>query len=141
MSDGIGEVWTDYDFKRVLAITHSQCSEAYQSYYRKRLQGANAGGDYDNFLSIFSRLYGDIRPFLVDISEGKQVRKRGKDGHNKDQIKEFIKVMDNSRRTMRRLKPQVAIQFLDYLTIFLKEWGLLDIEKSSDSDPSAAIAE
>jgi len=139
MSDGIGEVWTDYDFKRVLAITHSLASEAYQNYYRKCLTGGNGGSDYDNFLATFSRLYGDIRPFLVDISEGKATNKRGKKDHDKKKLKVFIAVMDDSRRTMRRLKPGIGIQFFDYITAFLKEWGLLDIEKSSDTDPSAAL--
>jgi len=140
MSDGIGEVWTEYDYKRVLAITHSQCSEAYQTYYRARLTGGVGGGSYDTFLSTFSRLYGDIRPFLVDISEGKDVPgKRGKRGHDKKKLKVFIEIMDESRRTMKRLKPSVGIQFFDYTTQFLKEWGLLDIEKSSDTDPSAAL--
>ncbi len=139
MTEGTGEVWTDWDFKRVIAITHAQTNEAHQAYYHRRLNNAVATKQYDIFLAHLSRLYADIRPFLQEILKEKKLKRRGMKKEDIQTLSTFIRVMDKSRRTNRRLTPPTAVAFFDLLTTFLKEWGLLDIEQSSGTDPSEAM--
>ncbi|KKK85205.1 hypothetical protein LCGC14_2775640 [marine sediment metagenome] len=131
MTEGTGEVWTDWDFKRVIAITHAQTNEAHQAYYHRRLNNAAATKQYDIFLANLSRLYADIRPFLQEILKEKKLKRRTIKKEDIQTLTTFIRVMDKSRQTNRRLKPTTAVTFFDLLTTFLKEWGLLDIEQTT----------
>lgn len=140
VGEGTGEVWTDWDFKRVIAITHAQANEAHQMYYHKKLNGAAAAKEFDVFLSHLSRLYADIRPFLQEVVKEGKLKRRVMMPKEVQSLKTFIRIMDKSRELNKRIKPDVAVRFFDYVTLFLKEWGLLDIEQRGDTDPSEAMA-
>ncbi len=119
-----GKVWTDYDWKRLILLTYAMAQEAYQDYGRKRMNNMSGMKAFDIFQSHLVRLYGDIRPDLMSSLQRKESIKFMKEG----ELDALIAIMDHARKVNRRLKDDVAVEILDRMGLFLKHWGLTDIE-------------
>ncbi len=131
MSD---EVFAEYDWKRMVLYLYELANDDLQEYMRLNFNQHKALKTYDSFLSKLARLFTDIRPKLEkqrekgekEVVEGSQMS-----------VDDVIEIMDVMRNTQQRLKPEVAIQIFDVLTVFLEKWGLTKVERMK-RDPSKA---
>lgn len=132
-----GRVWTDYDWKRLVLITHAMAHEAYQDYTRQRMNNMVAMRSFDIFQSHLVRLYGDIRPNLMSSLKRKETIQFMKEG----ELDTLIKVMDHARLINKRLRDDVAIGIFDRISLFLNHWGLTDIEMKTKGYPEGGGAQ
>ena len=123
--EGIGEVWGEYDWKRVMLAQYELIQETHKSYLQLRFNGKQGQRIYDYFLSLLVGLYGDIRPkiFLAAKDEKFKIEEEKVD------LKILIKVMDEVRSTGKRLKPEAAVEIFNIFGFFFEKWGLTKVEK------------
>ena len=129
MSD---EVFAEYDWKRMILYLYELANDDLEEYMRLNFNEHKALKTYDRFLARLARLFTDIRPKL-DKQRHKEVE------GSKMTVANVIEIMDTMRNTQQRLKPEVAIQIFDVLSVFLEDWGLTKVERTKLDPTKAAL--
>ena len=120
-----GEVWGEYDWKRILLAQYELIQETHKSYLQLRFNGKQAMRIYDYFLSLLAGLYGDMRPKIFMASQDETFKMEGQ----KVNLQVLMQVMDEVRTKGVRLKPDAAVEIFNIFGVFFEMWGLTKVEK------------
>ncbi|KKN65094.1 hypothetical protein LCGC14_0484820 [marine sediment metagenome] len=122
-----GEVWGEYDWKRVLLAQYELCQETHKSYLQLRFNGKQGMRLYDYFLGLLAGLYGDIRPKIHAASQDDNFKIEGQ----AVKLDVLMRVMDEVRSRGVRLKPDAAVEIFNIFGEFFERWGLTKVEKDN----------